>query len=390
MRSVLGNLFFLLIAGGIVWAEKPKDLDVVVLKSGATLQGCLVTGEAPYIKMENIGGSIVVPFDSVEKIVRARPGESALMLGMQLMDRRKFERAVLYIDKAKGLPQWKAECDLYLKQIEIEKNKLEEARRLREEVEIQQIIERRGLEAGIEALQRRSREDDRDYWGNVRGRIHLLMAMDRLDHLDFKAAERHLALAERYGADPKEWNNVRQKLVAMKRSNLLGGRDYLAQRKDRSSRAKATTSDGKLFLARVMKAKELGDKLPPLDLLQLVERYAGENDLDPLLVWALIDTESSWRINVVSNKGAQGLMQLMPGTAKEMEVSDPFNPEENIRGGTQYLRFLVQMFHDMDVALAAYYVGPGRMEKANGIPKDGTVYIQKVRKRYDLLRERYG
>ena len=82
-------------------------------------------------------------------------------------------------------------------------------------------------------------------------------------------------------------------------------------------------------------------------------------------------------------------MQLMPPTAKELDIANPFNPEENIRGGISYMRFLIEMFKDVDTALAAYNVGPGRVERT-GIPPAGKRYIKKVRTRLAALKERFG
>ena len=114
-------------------------------------------------------------------------------------------------------------------------------------------------------------------------------------------------------------------------------------------------------------------KTPPIEWLQCVEYHAKVNELDPLLVWAVIATESNWEPKAVSKVGAQGLMQLMPATAEDLNVSDPFDPKENIQGGTKYMKFLLEMFNDTDTALAAYNVGPGTVERANGIPLPASV-----------------
>jgi len=87
------------------------------------------------------------------------------------------------------------------------------------------------------------------------------------------------------------------------------------------------------------------------------------------LIKAVIMAESSFNPNAVSKSGAQGLMQLMPITADDMNVGDPFDPEENIYGGTQYLSLLLKKFkHDKGLALAAYNAGPKTVSKHNSIP----------------------
>jgi len=91
--------------------------------------------------------------------------------------------------------------------------------------------------------------------------------------------------------------------------------------------------------------------------------------VDPSLVKALIKAESDFDDRAVSNKGAQGLMQLMPETANAMEVANPFSAEENIFGGTRYLSLLLERFkNDEILALAAYNAGPQAVESYGGVP----------------------
>jgi len=95
-----------------------------------------------------------------------------------------------------------------------------------------------------------------------------------------------------------------------------------------------------------------------------VASHAARHALDPDLVRAVIRVESGWNPHAVSKKGAMGLMQLMPATAAEYGVADPFNPDENIRAGVAYLRRLIDRFDGKtELALAAYNAGPGAVEK---------------------------
>jgi soluble lytic murein transglycosylase-like protein len=114
---------------------------------------------------------------------------------------------------------------------------------------------------------------------------------------------------------------------------------------------------------------------PPCDpiadtvVTPLIETAAKSNDLQIKLVRAVIERESAFRPCAVSAKGAQGLMQLMPETAGELNVKDPFDPKENIAAGARYLKQLLDKYKgDTKLALAAYNAGPSAVDTANGIP----------------------
>jgi soluble lytic murein transglycosylase-like protein len=126
--------------------------------------------------------------------------------------------------------------------------------------------------------------------------------------------------------------------------------------------------------------KDTGYKLflrtPKKKASQYIKEYEGiivqasqRFKVDPSLVKALIRAESDFDHRAVSNKGAQGLMQLMPETANAMEVANPFSAEENIFGGTRYLSFLLERFESDEIrALAAYNAGPEAVESYGGVP----------------------
>lgn len=117
------------------------------------------------------------------------------------------------------------------------------------------------------------------------------------------------------------------------------------------------------------------------DLLPLIERHARDRGLDPALVRAVVQAESGYNAAAVSNKGALGLMQLMPATAVELAVARPFDPEENLRGGTGYLQALLDRFGgDATLALAAYNAGPSAVERYGGVPPypETLEYVRRV------------
>jgi soluble lytic murein transglycosylase-like protein len=121
----------------------------------------------------------------------------------------------------------------------------------------------------------------------------------------------------------------------------------------------------------------------------LVEETARNYGVDPLLVKSVIQTESAFRPTALSNKGAQGLMQLMPATARRFGVNDSFDPKENIEGGVKYLKYLQDLFQDDRLAIAAYNAGEGAVTKYNGVPpyKETTAYVEKVAKSYAISKD---
>ena len=105
------------------------------------------------------------------------------------------------------------------------------------------------------------------------------------------------------------------------------------------------------------------------DLGPIIDKYATEFGLEARLVRSVIATESGFKKNAVSSKGALGLMQLMPSTAAKLGVRDPFDPEQNIRGGTKHLRFLMDTFNnDLPLSLAAYNAGENLVQKLGRVP----------------------
>jgi soluble lytic murein transglycosylase len=117
----------------------------------------------------------------------------------------------------------------------------------------------------------------------------------------------------------------------------------------------------------------------------IIGQAARRFKVEPLLIKAVIKAESDFDHRAVSRKGAQGLMQLMPETADEMEVEDPFSPEENIFGGTRYLSLLLERFkNDKKLALAAYNAGPEMVEAHKGIPpfSETRSFVKKVLEYY--------
>lgn len=128
--------------------------------------------------------------------------------------------------------------------------------------------------------------------------------------------------------------------------------------------------------------------LPPSKLNDTILQTSNRHSLSPALVHAVIRAESAYDPNAVSSKGAMGLMQLMPGTASLLKVSNPYDPAENISGGVRYLRYLLDRFGgNLELALAAYNAGESRVLRDNRIPRisETQQYVRKVIRFYKDL-----
>ena len=119
--------------------------------------------------------------------------------------------------------------------------------------------------------------------------------------------------------------------------------------------------------------------------------FCGQkHGVDPLLITAMIHQESRGNKKAVSPKGAEGLMQLMPDTQKELGVTDPFDPAQNIEAGTKYIAWLLDRYEgSLDLALAGYNAGPGAVDKYGGIPpfNETENYVRIITNHYDRLKK---
>jgi hypothetical protein len=114
------------------------------------------------------------------------------------------------------------------------------------------------------------------------------------------------------------------------------------------------------------------------------------NSIDPLLLYAIMHQESTFKPRAISPKGARGLMQLMPATAIRFGVTNIFDPRQNIEGGARYMRFLLDLFGgDVPLALAGYNAGEGAVMKYGNIPpySETREYVRRITRRYGLIRD---
>ena len=151
----------------------------------------------------------------------------------------------------------------------------------------------------------------------------------------------------------------------MAKPNILSPREIAASS---SERAKPTRPSGPTTFAQ--------------NLNELIHQEAYKQQVSPQLIKAIVQVESSGRTYARSPKGALGLMQLMPATARKLGVDDPLHPRQNLAGGIRYLKEMAYQFGDLDLALAAYNAGPQNVRKYKGVPpyQETQKYIEKVRR----------
>ncbi len=125
------------------------------------------------------------------------------------------------------------------------------------------------------------------------------------------------------------------------------------------------------------------------EISALVEESARAHNVDPLLVHSVIAVESNYDSHAVSSRGAEGLMQLMPPTARMLGISNSFDPGQNIEAGVRYLKYLQNLYKDDMLALAAYNAGPKSVDKFKSVPPfpETQNYVEQVTKLYDQARQ---
>ena len=132
----------------------------------------------------------------------------------------------------------------------------------------------------------------------------------------------------------------------------------------------------------------LGNITDRVKINKLIDEYSQKYGLDSDFVKAVVKQESGFNEKATSKCGAMGLMQLMPGTAKALNVNDPYNARDNIEGGVKYLKGLMDRFDgDMKLALAAYNAGPNAVKKYNGVPpyNETQNYVKNIMSMYQRI-----
>ncbi|HEB70037.1 MAG TPA: DUF4124 domain-containing protein [Desulfobulbus sp.] len=142
---------------------------------------------------------------------------------------------------------------------------------------------------------------------------------------------------------------------------------------------------GKLKIRKSLQPRKQHQRTAAAGIEEHIRRASFEHRVDPLLIKAIIKTESNFNQFAVSPHGAQGLMQLMPDTAKDLQVTDPFDAYQNISAGTRYIRSMLDNYRgDLQLSLAAYNAGPGRVSRFGKVPRipETMAYVRKVMQYY--------
>jgi len=153
---------------------------------------------------------------------------------------------------------------------------------------------------------------------------------------------------------------------------------------------RADTKTGKLVRS-VLVRKSVVQTVSDENLNTMIDQIAGEHGVEAPLVHSVIKAESNYSATAVSGKGAQGIMQLIPSTARRFGVSNSFDPKENIQGGVRYLRFLLDYYRgDYPKTIAAYNAGEAAVDKYKGIPPFAETrnYVSQVAKNLKTAREK--
>jgi len=147
----------------------------------------------------------------------------------------------------------------------------------------------------------------------------------------------------------------------------------------------ARSAAQEVSLSQQAYSSERGKPFTQQEVDTAIERAAARHNVDPNLVRALIQVESNFNPNAVSRKGAMGLMQLMPQTAKQLNVTNPFDPQQNVDAGVRHLKQLMESFGgDVRLSLAAYNAGPGAVARSAGVPHIAETrnYVKRITQLY--------
>ena len=383
--------------------------DKILLNNGGQLVGIIEQQDSDAVAIRTDAGRVVLPRDMIEAIEISARGTTHLQLGESLLRSGQNDKAEAEFRLALEEPESYEQAWRQLEYIRGERDRLREEAIRRIGEEAQDLVAEERFDEAIarlsEAVQSKYPEAER--LRRQRGEIRLQQAELFMNHYKYAQAKTLLVLAHEDGASMVRLHTLlgmldkrEGRLVQAREEFRLARRAALARERGTSTEEiEAALEETEALLAGHVPPQwyprpEPDDEAPtaiePAKMWGIIDRAGQEFQIDPLLVEAVISAESNFQVNPVSSAGAQGLMQLMPGTASDMGVSDPFDPEQNIRGGTRYLALMLLEFEgDLEKALAAYNAGPHKVRIYGGIPpyQETRAFVPKVLNRYRNLRE---
>ncbi len=378
-RFLLCTALVSLVAGFAVTDDSVRP-DTLRLKDAGKLEGHFVTREGSLTVFITLDAELRLPEQRVESVECTSEGESQVYMGRLLFKKNRWDEAEEWLRKAAEFDDWKKEAEKTLAKIEEAREQKKRAQIERKQNRLATLIFEGDYKEGLRAIEEWSgKSSEEDVWAGERGRIHMILARIAVDHLDFAGGDRHLEMAQRAGVSGPEWDHLRELVDSRRRSTY-----------PRTYRQKTPETpllrDTKLAL--VEKALGVLGRKVDRRLIKLAHEQASALGMDPLLVCAVIQAESGWNPRAKSPKGAMGLMQLMPMTARELGVRDPMNPTDNVRGGVLYLKGLLDLYDEnLELALGAYNAGPARITKYKGLPpfKETKNYVKRVTELYQRM-----
>lgn len=269
---------------------------------------------------------------------------------------------------------------------------------------VEQEINRLGIPLNDVAPKTRIKKADREMYRRVGKAVSALAPrfMDTGAYQAMSDVEKTIALKELF-ADVRKAAGENLEATMPQLAKAVRARANLTR--DQRKLLEERGADVDAYLEGLVGAEEEGGSLAPPeepaeapaepearapgDMQGLVRAAAEEFGLDPMLALAVAEQESRFNPDAESPAGAQGLMQLMPGTAKDLGVEDPFDAEQNARGGVLYLRQMLDQFKSIPLALAAYNAGPARVARLGRVPniKETRDYVRQVQERMQRFAE---
>jgi len=397
---ILGIISILLF---LVIRAFPVFSDTIKLNNGSIINGVIVNETEQFIKIETLSGMVTLQLDNIKEISREDNGQIYLHWGNKLLEKSDVESAKKQFHQAELYPATLSEAKNRLESLEapkkdtpdfILKEMISELNAVKGLMQTYDIIKKSD---SIPAKLLRTKD-----LRPLIAELHLKLAYQLYNHCKYYDALEEIIKASEAGAPEANLHfliglidNQQGRFGSARREIELA----LVQNPKIIEDYPQESIREILAIPREEPASSLDmlvEEMPSNESIHLEEinkhinHYSKVYAIDPLLIESVITMESGFNSKAVSPKGALGLMQLMPGTAKDMAVKDPFNPEENIKGGSKYLRLIMDMFNgDLTKTLAAYNAGPQKVRFYKGVPPypETKRYVNNVLNHYKKIQK---